>query len=152
MNALPVVRLAFALVLSAGIYTASAASPVEPVNKNKDSVAIKGYDPVAYFTQSKPVKGSAQFTHEWKGAKWQFASEENRNLFKASPDKYAPQYGGYCAWAVGHNYTADTDPEAWKIVDGKLYLNYNKSVQAKWSQEMPKWIADGDKNWPSLHK
>jgi YHS domain-containing protein len=152
MNALPAVRLAIVLVISAALFTANAAGPVDPVNKSKDSIAIKGYDPVAYFTQSKAVKGSSQFTHEWNGAKWQFASDENRNLFKASPEKYAPQYGGYCAWAVGHNYTADTDPEAWKIVDGKLYLNYNKSVQAKWSQDIPKWISDGDKNWPSLHK
>ncbi|MBI4910774.1 MAG: YHS domain protein [Acidobacteria bacterium] len=129
-----------------------AKDPVKPVNANRMGVAVKGYDVVAYFTESKPVKGSPQFSFDWMGAKWQFASAAHRDQFSAEPAKYAPQYGGYCAWAVGHNYTADTDPEAWRIVDGKLYLNYNKSVQQKWEQDRGKWIADADKNWPTLHQ
>lgn len=114
--------------------------------------AIKGYDPVAYFTESKPVEGESQFSFEWNGAKWRFANAENRDRFKAAPEKYAPQYGGYCAWAVSQGYTAPTDPEAWKIVDGKLYLNYSKSVQEQWSANIPKYIADGDANWPKIEK
>jgi hypothetical protein len=86
------------------------------------------------------------------GARWQFSSPESRELFKANPAQYAPQFGGYCAWAVSQGYTANTDPEAWKIVDGKLYLNYSKSVQKKWEQDIPKYIENGNRNWPGLHK
>ena len=115
--------------------------------------AIRGYDPVAYFTQHKPVEGSAGFTHQWMGAKWRFANAANRDAFAKTPAKYAPQYGGYCAWAVSQGYTASTDPEAWKIVNGKLYLNYSKSVQQQWTDGgIPKLIKQGDKNWPGLRK
>jgi hypothetical protein len=131
---------------------ALAAAAVAPFNTNRSGVALKGYDAVAYFEQGQPVKGSGQWTFDWMGARWQFSSAGNRNLFQANPEKYAPQYGGYCAWAVGHGYTADTDPEAWKIVDGKLYLNYNKSVQRMWEPEHRKWIESGNANWPKLHK
>ena len=112
--------------------------------------AISGTDPVAYFTEGRPVEGSSDFKHDWNGATWRFASAENRDLFAASPEKYAPQYGGYCAWAVSQGYTASTDPEAWKIVDGKLYLNYSKSVQETWEQDVPGNIATGDRNWPNV--
>jgi hypothetical protein len=83
-------------------------------------------------------------------ATWYFASAGNRDLFAADPDKYAPQYGGYCAWAVSQGYTAKIDPEAWKIVDGRLYLNYSKDVQAQWSEDIPGNIAQGDANWPKI--
>jgi YHS domain-containing protein len=125
---------------------------VEPVFTQSGHVAIRGYDTIAYFKEGKPVKGTGQFAARWMGATWQFASAANRDEFQRSPEKYVPQFGGYCAWAVGHNYTASTDPEAWKIVDGKLYLNYSKSVQEKWVQEQSKWISEADKNWPGLHK
>jgi hypothetical protein len=114
------------------------------------SVAIDGYDPVAYFEAAKPVAGSKNFEHKWQNATWRFASAENRDKFAAMPDKYAPQYGGYCAWAVSQGYTADIDPEAWRIVDGKLYLNYSKSVQATWSEDIPGNISKADKNWPGI--
>lgn len=115
--------------------------------------AIDGYDPVAYFTEGKPREGSSQFTHKWMGATWRFASAKNRDAFAASPEKYAPQYGGYCAWAVSQGYTASTDPNAWKIVDGKLYLNYSLGVQRQWEQGgIPKLIQQGDANWPGLKK
>lgn len=130
----------------------TAGSPVQPVNKDARGLALKGYDPVAYFEQGKPVKGTPQFTYEWMGAKWQFASQQDRDAFAAAPEKYAPQFGGYCSWAVGHNYTADADPEAWKIIDGKLYVNYNKGIQKKWEQDIPKYISDAERNWPGLHK
>lgn len=128
------------------------AEPVDPVNKAGRGVALKGYDPVAYFTAGKPVKGAADFSHEWMGATWRFSSAANRAQFQANPEKYAPQFGGYCAWAVSHGYTADIDPEAWKVVDGKLYLNYNKSVQRKWEQDQRNRIEEANRNWPRLHK
>ena len=112
--------------------------------------AIDGTDPVAYFKESRPVAGSSDFTHDWNGATWRFSSAENRDLFVANPEKYAPQYGGYCAWAVSQGYTASTDPEAWDIVDGKLYLNYNKDVQAKWQTDRPGHIKSADANWPKV--
>ena len=125
----------------------------KPVNTTLFGVAIKGYDPVAYFTDNKPAKGDSQFAHEWNGAKWQFASAEHRELFKADPEKYAPQFGGYCAWAVSQNYTANTDPEtAWKIVNGKLYLNYSRDVQKKWEGDVPGNIIKAEANWPKLLK
>jgi YHS domain-containing protein len=95
---------------------------VDPVNKNRQGAALKGYDPVAYFRASAAVKGSPQFTYSWSGANWQFSSGDNRDEFIRQPEKYAPQFGGYCAWAVSNNYTADADPEAWRIIDRKLYV------------------------------
>jgi YHS domain-containing protein len=134
------------------ISAALAGPPVDPVNKDRSGVALKAHDPVAYFTLSKPVKGSAQFSQAWMGATWWFATAENRDLFSANPEKYAPQFGGYCAWAVSQGYTAEIDPEAWKLVDGKLYLNYSKQVQKKWEQDVSKRIEQANKNWPTLHK
>lgn len=113
-------------------------------------VAIRGYDPVAYFTDGKPVKGKAEHTVRYEGAKWQFASKANAEKFKADPVKYAPQYGGYCAWAVSQGYTASIDPQAWKVVDGKLYLNYSKGVQSQWQQDIPGNITKADSNWPGV--
>lgn len=140
------------IALLAAAVGLSGKSPVEPVNRDRNNVAVKGYDVIAYFEKGQPVKGSARFAHSWNGSVWQFESERTRNLFAANPAKYAPQFGGYCAWAVSNNYTADIDPEAWKIVDGKLYLNYSKSVQKKWEADLYKRIGDGDRNWPGLHK
>lgn len=135
------------------VLTVSAAgAPVDPVNKDRNGVAIKGYDAVAYFEQKRPERGKAEFQYDWMGAKWRFASAANRDLFAAQPERYAPQFGGYCAWAVGHAYTASADPEAWSVIDGKLYLNYNKDVQKQWLPDAAKWIGEGNKNWPSLHK
>ncbi|MEK9645708.1 MAG: YHS domain-containing (seleno)protein [Alphaproteobacteria bacterium] len=115
-------------------------------------VAVKGYDVVAYFTDGKPVEGKSEFSYEWGGTKWQFASAAHRDAFKAMPGKYAPQYGGFCAWAVSQGYTAKIDPDAWKIVEGKLYLNYSKGVQQQWQQDVPGNIAKGDQNWPGIKK
>ena len=128
------------------------AAPVDAINKDGKSLALKGFDAVAYFTESRPVEGSAQFTHRWMDGTWRFSSAANRDLFAADPAKYAPQFGGYCAWAVSNNHTAPIDPQAWKVVDGKLYLNYSKGVQAKWSKDIPARISAGEKNWPALHK
>jgi YHS domain-containing protein len=125
------------------------ASAVEPLF-TKDGLALSGYDAVAYFTESRPVKGSAQFEHEWGGARWRFATAANREAFAKSPEKYAPRYGGYCAYAVSRNYTASADPEAWKVVEGKLYLNYDKTVRGLWEKELPEAIRSADRNWPAV--
>ena len=107
---------------------------------------------MAYFTEGKAVKAATGFSHSWNDATWLFTSAANRDAFAADPAKYAPQFGGYCAWAVGHGSTANIDPEAWKIVDGKLYLNYNKEIQKKWQAESGSLIVEGERNWPKLHK
>lgn len=113
--------------------------------------AISGYDAVAYFTQGEPVEGDEQWQTEYKGAQWLFSSQDNLNKFKADPDAFAPQYGGYCAWAVSvKSDFAPADPKQWAIVDGKLYLNYNASVKNWWDEDRAGHIAAADKNWPSL--
>jgi len=127
-------------------------SLVDPVNRNGQGVALKGYDPVAYFEQGRPVQGSPQFSHRWMEATWWFATAEHRDLFTKDPQKYAPQFGGYCAYALSEGYTANIDPEAWKIVDGKLYLNYSRGVQKKWEEDLQRRIQAAEKNWPALHK
>lgn len=114
------------------------------------NVAASGYDAVAYFTEGKPVEGSGDFIAGYHGATWRFASAANRDAFLQDPERFAPQYGGYCAWAVSQGYTASTDPEAWKIVDDQLYLNYSKGVQARWEQDILGNIEKGDANWPSV--
>lgn len=111
-------------------------------------LAVGGYDTVAYFKAGKPVLGKAEFATEYKGATWRFSSKENLDAFKATPAAYAPQYGGYCSWAIAQNYTASGDPQVWKIVGGRLYLNYDRDVQAKWEKDIPGFIASADKNWP----
>jgi len=146
-------KTCFAFIsLAVGSFVFAGSGPVNPVNANGDGVAIKGYDPVAYFTQSQPVKGDARFAQSWMGATWWFSSAENQDAFAKSPEQYAPQFGGYCSWAVSRNYTATIDPAAWRIIDGKLYLNYSKDVQKMWEKYVSKRIEDANKNWPSLHK
>ena len=140
---------AAAAVLVAGEHPAAAAE--KPVHTGWFSdLAVSGYDPVAYFREGKPVMGQKTFAHKWNGATWQFASAENRDAFVAAPEKYAPAYGGYCAWAVAQGYTASGDPLVWNIVGGKLYLNYNKDVQANWAKDIPGHIVRADKNWPTV--
>lgn len=125
---------------------------VDPVYRFSGGLALKGYDPVAYFNEGKATDGSNQLTHDWNGARWHFSSAANRDSFATEPLKYAPQYGGYCAWAVGHGYTAKGDPEAWRIVDGKLYLNYDQSVKARWEQDVSGYVAKANENWPRFLK
>jgi YHS domain-containing protein len=146
-----VISLRTAVMAAMALFVAGALQALEPVNKTfLGGLAVDGYDVVAYFADGKPVEGSAQHKVEWNGAVWRFASAEHRAAFEKEPEKYAPAYGGYCAWAVAHGYTADTDPEAWAIVDGRLFLNYDKKVQAKWQQDVPGYVAQGDANWPKL--
>lgn len=116
----------------------------------EDGIAIDGTDTVAYFTEGKPVPGSDAHTVDWKGATWRFSSAENAAMFEADPEAYAPQYGGYCAYAVSRGYTASTVPQAWTIHDGKLYLNFSRPVRALWSRDIPGNIMKGDANWPDV--
>ncbi len=140
----------FAFLLLVGlIFAVSPVHAVPPIN-HAPEVTLKGYDAVAYFTASKPVKGNKKFEYEWMGAKWRFSSAENRALFESDPEKYAPQYGGYCAYAVSQGITADIDPSAWKIVDGKLYLNLSPGVARIWERDIPGYIVKANKNWPTL--
>lgn len=142
--AVPAVAVFAPLALST---TARAAKPAVYAN---DGIAIDGTDAVAYFTQDRPVAGKPRLSHDWMGVTWLFSSEVNRAAFAANPEDFAPQYGGYCAYAVSEGYTASTTPEAWKIVDGKLYLNYSRSIQRRWERNIPERIAAADANWPSV--
>ncbi len=132
------------------IVAAVPARALDPVNTDKKGLALHGYDPVAYFTDGVPTAGSPDHTFEWMGATWRFANAENRDAFAAAPERYAPQYGGYCAYAVSKGYTADADPAAWKIVDGRLYLNYSPKVQKIWQEDVPGRIASADAHWSKL--
>ena len=115
-----------------------------------DKLAIHGYDAVAYFTDGRAVAGSKEFSQEYGGAVYLFASSEHREAFAADPAKYAPQYGGFCAYAVAKGSTADIDPDAWTVKDGKLYLNYSKTVRLLWRQDIDGNIAKADANWPKI--
>ncbi|MEI4235261.1 YHS domain-containing (seleno)protein [Roseovarius sp. D22-M7] len=116
-----------------------------------DGVAIRGTDPVAYFREGRPVTGDAAFEAKWNGARWRFSSAANRAEFVAAPERFAPQYGGFCAWAVaarGKLYS--TQPRNWSVVDGKLYLNFNDDIQSKWEADIPGFIARADRRWPGI--
>lgn len=143
-RAAPVTFVTLTLFAAAGAFAASA------VNKDRSGTAVEGYDVVAYFTEGRPVEGSPGYSYEWKGATWRFASQEHRDLFAADPTKYAPQYGGYCAYAVSQGATAGIDPQAWTIHDGKLYLNLDLRIRQTWSRDIPGYVAKADASWPKL--
>lgn len=142
--------LSVALACALGL-AARPGAAIEPVYTALFSdLAVGGYDPVAYFTDHAPVRGSETFALEWQGATWRFASAAHRALFEADPARYAPRYGGYCAWAMAQGREASGDPRFWKIVGGKLYLNYDASVQKKWEADIPGFIAKADVEWPRM--
>lgn len=144
-------RRVLALVPGALLLAAAPARAAEdPVWTDWFGLAIRGYDPVAYFTEGRPVEGLRAHALEWNGATWRFASAEHKAMFEAEPERFAPRYGGYCAWAVSQGYTASVDPEQWRIVDGGLYLNYDAAVQARWLADVPGFIAKADANWPAV--
>ena len=122
----------------------------EPMVFQPDGVAIRGTDPVAYFTEEKPVPGDAAHSLDWNGATWHFASAANRDAFAADPEKYAPVFGGYCAYAASLGYLAPTLPEAWTVFEGKLYLNANLRARELWLKDVPGNIAKGEANWPGI--
>lgn len=143
-----IVRTACVLIAT---LVSTAALAIDPIYTSLfSSEAIKGYDTVAYFTENRAVEGESKFNTEYKGATWLFSSQENLDLFKSNPEAYAPQYGGYCAYAVSQGSTASIKPELFTIHEGKLYLNYNKRINDKWINNKDSFISDADKNWPNL--
>ena len=147
--------LGLALVLAAALGLApmrpadvQAASPVNVLAGG--GIAIHGYDPVAYFADGGPRKGRPDIALDHAGARWLFSSEANRDRFRAEPEKYLPAYGGYCAYGVAQGYLVKIDPEAWAIVNGRLYLNYDRSVAQTWRKDVPGYVAKADANWPGL--
>lgn len=143
-----------AAVLGAGLAAAPAAFAEKPpiYTDFLSDVAVGGYDAVAYFEDGKPVKGEKAFSTRYMGAEFRFATKANLDAFLKQPAAYAPQYGGYCAWATSQGYTAKGDPKYWKIVNGKLYLNYDGNVQKKWEADIPGFITKADANWPQILK
>lgn len=146
------VRSRFILAILAGLALAAPAARADGfVNVDGSGVAIHGYDPVAYFTEGAPTKGSVEHTAVWEGAVWHFATAANRDAFVAAPEKYAPQYGGWCAYGATKGYAAETDPvTAWTVRDGKLYLNWDAAVKDEWSKDIPGNLAQSEANWPAI--
>jgi hypothetical protein len=142
------------VVITAGAITLAGApllaKGAPPVNVSRGDLAVHGYDVVAYAANGTAARGRAEFEYRWQNAVWRFVSAAHREEFARAPERYAPQFGGYCAWAVSRGYTADIDPEAWKIVDGKLYLNYSKRVQRMWEQDIRRNVAKAEANWPGV--
>ena len=133
----------------AGLTTPAEASP-EIHTGLLSSTAAGGYDVVAYFTEARPVVGSASFQHAWKGANWRFASAAARDAFAADPERYAPAYGGHCAWAASQGYRASGSPHAWRIVEGRLFFNYDARVHRLWEGNIPGFVESADRNWPGI--
>lgn len=135
----------------AGPATAGAETPLRPdINMTEDGVALEGYDVVAYFVVGGPVRGSAEYSADYDGVTYHFASPEHRDLFLESPEKYLPAYGGFCAYGVAQNKKVGVEPDVWKIVGGRLFLNYSASVQAKWEEDLTGNIGRADLNWFDL--
>jgi YHS domain-containing protein len=143
-----------AILLSTGLGQAIPASRAiaaeYELNLEENGLAIHGYDPVAYFTNGAAIEGEAEIAATHNGATYRFASEAHRSQFLADPEKYLPQYGGYCAYGTSVGKKFDGDPQAWRVVDGKLYLNLSADVQRKWLKDVPGRIAEADKNWPTI--
>lgn len=141
---------AAALAAPASLYLTRPAMAAEPAVFAEDGIAIRGADPVAFFTEGGPVQGSADHALMWNGTTWHFASAENMETFMGDPEAYAPQYGGYCAFAMASGYIASSVPEAWTIHEGKLYLNYSTGVRSRWERDIPGNIMKADENWPGI--
>ena len=141
-----------AMVLPLVLATALLAQTAPAIYTTKSNLALSGYDAVSYFKDGKPMAGKPEFSYKWMDATLRFSSAENRDAFKAEPEKYAPQYGGYCAFGTSQGHLVPGDPQAWKVVDDRLYLNYNKDVQKFWLQDIPGNIQKADENYPKLHK
>jgi len=142
--------LSIVVLFLISVASAWAGNPL--INKGADNVAIKGYDPVAYFVDARATPGKPEYRHNWRGATWYFGSEENRQRFVREPERYAPQYGGYCAYAASFGQLANIDPQSWSIVNGKLYLNFSSRVQQIWKPRSNEFIGDADQLWPGVVK
>ncbi len=139
--------LVFTAVFALVIGSASAGEFFE-----RNNLAIDGHDPVAYFTEQKPVKGSPEFRVKFEGATFQFASAAHRDTFAANPEQFVPQYGGYCAYGMARGYKAKIDPAAFTVVGDKLYLNYSEMVRSQWLSDIPGYLRKADANWPDVRK
>lgn len=155
------IRTSRTLLAALGLVVAATAIPSTPafavvddspaaVNTDQQGIALHGYDPVAYFTVGAPAKGNAKFTATFEGARYHFADAKNLKKFKANPAAYAPQYGGFCAMGVALHKKLDGDPNVWKIVDGKLYLNVNQDVSVAWHRDIPGNLAKANAEWPEI--
>jgi YHS domain-containing protein len=142
--------LLFIVLMVAFSFACTKTGPVPPVNVTTEGVAIKGYDPVAYFTDNRPVRGLPEFQYVWHGATWRFSSAAHREIFRQHPDRYAPRYGGYCAYAVSQGKIADIDPDSWTVFEDVLYLNLNPDVKKKWEKDKRGYIRKAEENWPKL--
>lgn len=142
-------RVKIALIGTALLFSLPVFAANEPVFSTAAG-AIRGYDPVAYFSEHRPVKGDPGISHSWNGAVWYFSSEKNRAAFASAPESYAPAYGGYCAYAVANGYTATTDPDAWSVVEGRLFLNFSQGVKQRWEKNTGGYIENADANWPGV--
>ncbi|MDH4154476.1 MAG: YHS domain protein [Nitrospira sp.] len=142
-----VVRLLLVLLVVGSVGSTYASQQFE-----RNGLAIDGYDPVAYFTEQKPVKGSPEFRTDYHGVTFQFASAVHREAFITEPAKYAPQYGGFCAYGMAKGYKAVIDPAAFTVVHEKLYLNYSESVRTRWLSDIPGYIQKADANWPEVQR
>ncbi|NKB52882.1 MAG: YHS domain-containing protein [Rhizobiaceae bacterium] len=129
-----------------------AKSPVAELNLSSSGLALRGIDPVSYFKSKKPIKGSKEITALHGGGTYRFASQQNKDTFLANPVKYLPAYGGFCSYGAASSYKVDGDPNVWSIVDGKLYLNINKSVDRSWDRRRDYYIRTADKIWPKISK
>ena len=147
------IAIAAAVFVAAGLSGAApafAAGPGPDVNVTVTGLALRGYDPVAYFTDGKPVPGDFTITAQYDGATYRFASEDHKALFVKDPTKYLPQYGGFCAFGTAQGYKVDGDPNVWKIVDNRLYLNLAPPVATRWNQDVPGNIKAANDKWPAL--
>ncbi len=142
-----VLRLLLVLLVVGSVGSTYASQQFE-----RNGLAIDGYDPVAYFTEQKPVKGSPEFRTDYQGATFQFASSAHRDAFVTEPSKYAPQYGGFCAYGMAKGYKAVIDPAAFTVVHEKLYLNYSESIRTRWLSDIPGYIQKADANWPEVQR
>lgn len=145
-----IIAAAIILALTPTAVFAAPSQAAPPVSATEEGIAIGGYDAASYFSDGGPVVGSAAFEYRWNGAVWRFASAEARDLFVANADAFAPQFGGYCAWAVSQNYIAPGDPKVWRIVDGRLYLNFNDRAKELWEADLAGAIERGKANWPAV--
>lgn len=138
------------LILVVGLLASCSTSQTNDLVFGTTEGAIQGIDPVAYFTEAKAIPGVVRYAYEYLGQRWYFASQEHLEMFKNDPKKYMPQFGGYCAFGMSRGYKAQTSPEAWTIVDGKLYLNYNLDVRSLWNENQTEFIRKAEENWPAV--
>lgn len=154
------IRKTLAVLAFAFAFALGAAGPALAIDRTGGTynslhagLGAKGYDVVSYFTDGEPVKGKNEFEAVHGGVTWKFASAAHRDQFAANPEKFAPQFGGFCSWGVAQGKLFDVDPErGWKVVDGKLYMNFNADIQKTWEEDIPGMVSRANANWPQLNR